>query len=292
MSNALTVDVEDYYHVAAFAKAIRRHEWDRRVPRVEANTHRLLELFAEHRVRATFFVLGWVAERFPSLVRAIADQGHEVASHGYSHQLIYRQPQAEFRQETLRAKGLLEDIAQCHILGYRAASYSITERSLWALDLLVEAGFTYDSSIFPIRHDHYGIPSADPAPGLVRTPGGTTLVEFPPTTLGLVPGWRLPVGGGGYFRLYPYRITAAALRIVNRTRPFMFYVHPWEVDPDQPRVRAGALSRFRHYLNLHRCEHRLRRLLQEFEMTSAAGVLSRLKLIDAPAGMAEETLYA
>lgn len=251
--------------------------WDRFSLRVERNTQRLLDLFAEQGVQATFFVLGWVAERCPSLVRALADQGHEVACHGYSHQLIYEQTPAVFRAETIRAKACLEDQTQRPVLGYRAASYSITKRSLWALDILAELGFAYDSSIFPIHHDRYGIPGSPRWPYRFATPSGGSLVEFPPSTLA-VGRHHLPVAGGGYFRLYPYQLTRFALSRINHSegRPFIFYLHPWEIDPEQPRIRAGWLSTLRHYTNLSRCEGRLRRLLRDFSFAPAGEVLEGL----------------
>ncbi|KAB7622846.1 XrtA system polysaccharide deacetylase [Alkalilimnicola sp. S0819] len=284
MHNAMTVDVEDYFHVAAFASRIDPGDWDRYPSRVEANTHRLLALFAERQVRATWFVLGWVARRHPQLVKAIAAGGHEVACHGMSHQLIYRQSVARFRAETLAARKLLEDLSQQPVEGYRAASYSITRRSLWALDVLAEAGFLYDSSIFPVHHDRYGIPGAPRRPHRRSTPGGASLVEFPPATARFGP-LCLPCAGGGYFRLYPYSLTRYLLKRCNGQdgQPFMFYLHPWELDPDQPRLPAGRLSRFRHYLNLHRCESRLTALLADFRFTTARRVLEAAGLLAAPA---------
>ena len=275
LQNALTVDVEDYFHVAAFAGQIEPRAWGSFVPRVERNTHRLLDLFDEHNGQATFFVLGWVAERFPALVRAIVERGHEVACHGYSHQLIYGQTPAIFREETRRAKQCLEDQAQVPVLGYRAASYSITKRSLWAIQVLADLGFSYDSSIFPIHHDRYGIAGAPRWPYRLNTPDNASIVEFPPSTVDLL-GLRLPVGGGGYFRIYPYWLTRAALNHLNRRegRPFMFYLHPWEIDPEQPRVKAGRFSRFRHYTNLRRCEGRLRELLGDFAFGPVQQVLA------------------
>ncbi len=274
MRNALTVDVEDYFQVAAFARQVDPASWDRFSLRVERNTQRLLDLFAERGVKATFFVLGWVAERCPGLVRTIAENGHEVACHGYSHQLIYEQTPAIFREETVRAKACLEDQAQRPMLGYRAASYSITQRSLWALDVLAELGFAYDSSIFPIHHDRYGIPDSPRWPYRLTTPNGSSFLEFPPSTFSIL-GYRLPVAGGGYFRLYPYKFTRFALIRLNRVegQPFIFYLHPWEIDPEQPRIHAGWLSTFRHYTNLHRCEARLRRLLRDFRFTTVREVL-------------------
>lgn len=275
--NALTVDVEDYFQVAAFNRQIDPSTWDRFPLRVERNTYRLLDLLDERGVRATFFVLGWVAERCPSLACAIVERGHEVACHGYSHQLIYEQTSAAFREETVRAKACLENQVQKPILGYRAASYSITKRSLWALDILADLGFAYDSSIFPIRHDRYGIPGSPRWPYRLDIPSGGSLIEFPPSTLE-VGGHRLPVAGGGYFRIYPYWLTRFALSRINRAevRPFIFYLHPWEIDPEQPRIRAGWLSTFRHYTNLNRCESRLRRLLRDFRFAPVREVLEGL----------------
>jgi polysaccharide deacetylase family protein (PEP-CTERM system associated) len=277
MQNALTVDVEDYFQVAAFDRVVKPADWESAEPRVERNTHALLEIFAEFDCKATFFVLGWVADRFPGVVHAIQAGGHEIASHGYSHQLIYTQSVEEFRAETDRSKKLLEDIAQVPVRGYRAASYSITARSLWALEVLADAGFEYDSSIFPIRHDRYGIVGAPENPHRVLLPSGRTLVEFPISTVKLGP-LRLPVSGGGYFRLYPYAVSRmlAARKIKHSGQPFVFYLHPWEIDPDQPRIAASALSRFRHYNNLARCEARLRRLLGDFSFGTMSASLEAL----------------
>jgi polysaccharide deacetylase family protein (PEP-CTERM system associated) len=271
--NAFTVDVEDYFHVAALASAVSRESWSARESRVERNTERLLDLLAEKDVRGTFFVLGWVAERSPQLVRRIAAAGHEIACHGFSHQLIYRQSQEEFREETARAKTLLEDAIGQAVLGYRAASFSIVRETLWALDVLIDLGFRYDSSIFAIRHDRYGIPDASPAPGRVIAPSGRSLVEFPGAPASFF-GLKVPVTGGGYFRILPYGLTRSGLKRINAAgRPFAFYLHPWEIDPGQPRVSVGAVSRFRHYTNLSRCETRLRRLLGEFAFGSMVEVL-------------------
>jgi polysaccharide deacetylase family protein (PEP-CTERM system associated) len=213
------------------------------------------------------------------LVRTIAERGHELACHGYSHQLIYEQTPTVFREETVRAVAYLEDQVQRPVLGYRAASYSITQRSLWAIDILAELGFSYDSSIFPIRHDCYGIPGSPRFPYRLTTPGGCSIIEFPPSTLSLL-GYRLPIAGGGYFRLYPYQLTRSALAYLNRVegRPFIFYLHPWEIDPEQPRIRAGRLSTFRHYTNLNRCEARLCRLLQDFQFVQVRNVLETLSI--------------
>ena len=280
IQNALTVDVEDYFHVSAFAKSINHSDWDKHPLRVEKNTRRLLDLFDEAQVKATFFVLGWVADRNRELIKEIATRGHEVACHGYSHQLVYNQTQEVFREETIRSKKLLEDIIQAPIRGYRAASYSITKDSLWALDILAEAGFEYDSSIFPIRHDRYGISDAEEMPHTLKTPQGHSIVEFPLSTAKIF-NHKLPVAGGGYFRLYPYALTKAGLGQINRRQqPFIFYLHPWEIDPDQPRIEASWFSRFRHYNNLDKCESRLRNLLSDFEFGTAWSVLNTLGLIE------------
>lgn len=267
--NAFTVDVEDYFHVAALSSVVSRDSWSTRESRVEANTERLLGVLAERAVRGTFFVLGWVAERSPALVRRIAAAGHEIACHGYAHQLVYRQHLEEFRQETVRAKSCLEDLIGEPVLGYRAASFSLTRDSLWALDVLIDLGFRYDSSVFPIHHDIYGLPGAAPEPNRLSAPSGRTLVEFPMCAAKFF-GVPVPVSGGGYFRILPYWLTRAGLRQINRQRqrPFTFYVHPWELDPGQPRVNVGGLARFRHYTNLAHCENRLRRILSEFRFTS------------------------
>lgn len=280
--NAFTVDVEDYFQVAALAPAIERASWPQRESRVERNTGVLLDLLSERGIRATFFVLGWIAERHPRLIRRIAAEGHEIACHGFSHQLIYEQTPEVFRDETARSKRMLEDLCGTAVLGYRAASFSITRRSLWALDVLIDLEFRYDSSIFPIRHDRYGVPGADPRPGALAAPSGRTLIEFPMSAASFL-GVRVPVSGGGYFRLLPYFVTRSGLRQINDAggRPFTFYLHPWEVDPGQPRVRVKWLSRFRHYTNLHRCEPRLRRLLGEFQFGTMREVLEARGLLPA-----------
>jgi polysaccharide deacetylase family protein (PEP-CTERM system associated) len=263
--NAMTIDVEDYFHVAALSEVISRKDWSKMEYRAERNTERLLEIFAQHNVSATFFVLGWVTQRSPGLVRRIHAAGHEIACHGLTHELVYRQTPEVFREETRASKAMLEDAIGEPVLGYRAASYSITAESLWALDILCELGFRYDSSIFPIAHDRYGIPGASTRPGRIRSPNGSEIVEFPLTTRKVL-GMRVPVAGGGYFRLLPYWFTSWALRGVNEhdRLPFVFYLHPWEIDPQQPRVPGVSLrTRFRHYVNLQRTETRLQRLLRD-----------------------------
>jgi polysaccharide deacetylase family protein (PEP-CTERM system associated) len=282
--NAFSVDVEDYFQVAALAPAIPRSTWEQRESRIERNTDLLLELLASRGIRGTFFVLGWIAERYPALVRRIAAAKHEIASHGFSHQLIYTQTPAEFREETVRSKSLLEDLVGTEVVGYRAASFSITKRSLWALDVLIDAGFKYDSSVFPIVHDRYGIPGAAADPGPITAPSGRTLLEFPMSAATFC-GVKIPVSGGGYFRLLPFWVTRAGLRQINASyrRPFMFYLHPWEIDAAQPRVAVRWLSRFRHYTNLDICERRLSRLLQEFRFGTTLEVLKAKGLMN-PAG--------
>jgi polysaccharide deacetylase family protein (PEP-CTERM system associated) len=281
MLNALTIDVEDYYHVTGFESVIQRADWDGYESRVECNTLRLLDLLDTHHTRATFFVLGWVAERHPQLVRTIHARGHEVASHGYAHQRIYTQSPAQFRQETQRSMRLLEDIVGERIHGYRAASYSITRENLWALDILGEEGFTYDSSIFPIHHDRYGIPGYPRFCHVLNNHGGGQLIEFPISTMRLA-GVNVPIAGGGYFRLFPYALIAWGLRSINRLerQPALIYLHPWEIDPDQPRVPAGAAARFRQYVNLHKTEARLSRLMQDFTFGTLLGVLRQQHLLD------------
>lgn len=276
---AMTVDVEDYFHVGAFKNIISPNDWNRWPSRVENNTYRLLELFEEHSIEATFFVLGWVAERYPDLVRAISRRGHEIASHGYSHQLIFEQSPAVFREETLRAKAVLEDICGAEVSGYRAASYSITPRSLWALDILAETGFRWDSSIFPIHHDTYGMVASPRHPYQLITPSGHSLTEFPLSTARIA-GVSLPAAGGGYFRQYPYWLSRYLLNKSGENNGArIFYLHPWEIDPQQPRVRgAGWKSNFRHYRNLDRCLPRLRRLCRDFAFSSVKTCLASLTI--------------
>jgi polysaccharide deacetylase family protein (PEP-CTERM system associated) len=297
--NAMTVDVEEHFQVSAFDRVIPRAAWESFDSRVERNTHRLLDLFDEFGVRATFFVLGWVARQRPALVREIDRRGHEVASHGYGHCLVYQLSAAEFDEDVRRAKALLEDASGQRVVGYRAPSYSITARSLWALDVLAQAGYEYDSSIFPIRHDRYGMPGAPrhaftlrlaasdaarsgqglrlAAPDAARSGQGEarSIIEIPPSTV-QVGGVTLPASGGGYFRLLPYAWTRWSLARINARegRPAVFYLHPWEIDPDQPRIRAGLVGRFRHYTNLRQTESRLRRLLGEFRFAPMSHLLS------------------
>jgi len=261
--NALTVDVEDYFQVSALAPHIDRGSWDSRPCRVERNVQRLLALFDEAGAQATFFTLGWVADRYPQLVREIVAQGHELASHGYAHRRASEQTRQEFSSDVLSAKHLLEDVSGQPVRGYRAPSFSIGRNNDWAFDELLAAGYAYSSSVYPVRHDHYGVPDAPRFPYRTR-PG---LLEIPLTTTQVL-GRNLPAGGGGFFRLLPYSVSRWALRRVNRIdhRPAIFYLHPWEIDPGQPRIAGtSAKTRFRHYVNLSRTEPRLSRLLRDFQ---------------------------
>jgi polysaccharide deacetylase family protein (PEP-CTERM system associated) len=262
--NAMTCDVEDYFQVSAFAPYIARDSWPARECRVEANVERILALFAQHGVKATFFTLGWIAERYPQVVRSIVAGGHELASHGYGHLRASDQSRPEFDNDVRSAKALLEDIGGVPVVGYRAPSFSIGHGNLWALDVLREAGYRYSSSIYPIAHDHYGMPDA---PRFAFYPNGPDgLLEVPVTTVRL--GARnLPAGGGGYFRLLPYALSRAMIKRVNRQdgQSALFYFHPWELDPGQPRPQGlDAKSRFRHYINIGRMEARLARLARDF----------------------------
>lgn len=262
--NAMTVDVEDYFQVSAFERYIGRDEWDKLPCRVDTNTQRILDIFDSHGVKATFFMLGWVAERYPSLVRRIVDEGHELASHGYEHIRVTRQKPEEFRQDILKTKALLEDLGGCEVKGYRAASYSIGASNLWALQELQDAGYVYSSSIYPIYHDLYGMPNA---PRFLFYPNGDGgLIEVPVTTFTLG-RHRFPCGGGGYFRLFPYPLYHWALKRVNTkdNEAGIFYFHPWEIDPEQPRQTGLDLkTKTRHYMNLTKTEERLNRLLRDF----------------------------
>lgn len=260
--NALTIDVEDYFQVSAFCNRIQRSDWDRLPCRVEQNVDLILGLLDAANTRATFFVLGWIAERYPQVVRRIAAGGHEVASHGYGHRRVTEQNRLEFSEDISVAKNILESISGQRVRGYRAPSFSINKSNLWAFECIRDAGYVYSSSVYPVRHDHYGIPDApryaySPLEGLTELPISTSVFL----------NKNLPAGGGGYFRLLPYSISRWMIERINRleSKPVMFYFHPWEVDPKQPRVSgAGFKSRFRHYVNLHRTEHRLKRLLNDF----------------------------
>jgi polysaccharide deacetylase family protein (PEP-CTERM system associated) len=271
--NALTVDVEDYFQVESFIDVVRREDWAQWQSRVERNTHRLLDLFLTHRVRGTFFVLGWVAKRHPRLVREIVSAGHEIACHSYDHQFILNQSRESFRADVRRAKSIIEDITGEAVEGYRAPTYSIMKQTLWALDVLIEEGFRYDSSIFPIRHDRYGIPGAKRFPYVISSPAGE-LIEFPPSTIRIA-GLNLPMAGGGYFRLLPYCAFRWGMRRINRCerQSAIFMVHAWELDPGQPVLPGSRLNIWRHRKNLHLTEERMDRLLQDFRFAPVRDVL-------------------
>jgi polysaccharide deacetylase family protein (PEP-CTERM system associated) len=262
ITNALTIDVEDYFQVSAFAPYIARGDWERRECRVERNIERILALLARHEAKATFFALGWIAERYPQMIRTIVAQGHELASHGYGHERASELSPAAFSADIERAKGILEDLGGTAVAGYRAPSFSIDARNLWAFDCLGRAGYRYSSSVYPIRHDHYGMPEA---PRFAHPVAGG-LIEIPVTTVRVL-NRNLPASGGGYFRLLPYALSRWMLRRVNADEgeAAIFYFHPWEIDVDQPRVAGiDARTRFRHYVNLGRMEGRLERLLGDF----------------------------
>ena len=262
ITNALTIDVEDYFQVSAFAPHIERSDWDSRECRVERNVDRILALLEEGDTKATFFTLGWIAERYPVLVRRIVEGGHELASHGYGHERVSDLSEAAFFNDIHSAKALLEDIGGVRVQGYRAPSFSIGAGNLWALDTLQRAGYRYSSSIYPIKHDHYGMPDAPRFAHQIRD----GLIEVPPTTLRML-NRNLPSSGGGYFRLFPYALSRWMLRQVNGQdhAPAVFYFHPWEIDGGQPRIQGiGLKTRFRHYVNINRMEPRLGRLLRDF----------------------------
>lgn len=263
MVNALTIDVEDYFQVSALAPYIQRSSWESVPCRVERNVERILELLKAHQAQATFFTLGWVAERYPAMVRRIVLEGHELASHGYDHERATEQSPAAFLADIRRAKAILEDLTGVEVKGYRAPSFSVCRSNPWASQAIAQAGYRYSSSIYPIRHDHYGMPDA---PRFAHQCDGVLLLEVPITTVrAFRRNW--PAGGGGYFRLLPYPLSRWCLRRVNQVegQPAMFYFHPWEIDPEQPRVPGvTAKTRFRHYVNLNRMEARLRRLLSDF----------------------------
>lgn len=275
--NALTIDVEDYFHVTAFSRVIPQSAWETYPLRVEENTHRVLAMLDDHGVKATFFVLGWVAEKCGRLVREIHRRGHEVACHGYRHELIYAIGPGKFREDLRAARMLLEDLCGARIEGYRAPSFSITAQSEWALDILIEEGFRYDSSLFPIYHDTYGMRGIDPLPHEIRRESGV-IKEFPLSTV----SWKIlgkrvtvPVAGGGYLRLLPLGFMARAMRRINDRQgaPVVLYFHPWEIDPGQPRIKAGFKSRFRHYHNLDKTEGKIRGLLGTFPFAPMGQVL-------------------
>ncbi len=263
MRHGISFDIEEHFQVAAFDSAARRRHWNTQESRVERNTQVILDVLDQQGIKATMFVLGWVAERNKPLVKRIVDAGHELASHGYGHELITAQDSNSFREDVSRAKKILEDIGGKPVLGYRAPTFSITKETEWALPILVEEGYRYDSSIVPIVHDYYGIPGARPTIHTLSTNSGS-IIEVPPSTCKLA-GFTLPIAGGGYFRLFPYPILKKLLRRVEaQGQPLIMYLHPWELDPGQPRMRGSMLSQFRHYLNLDKVHGRLTQLLKDF----------------------------
>jgi polysaccharide deacetylase family protein (PEP-CTERM system associated) len=269
---ALTVDVEDYFQVEAFKGVIAKSDWESMSPRVEGNTGRVLDLFAKAGVNGTFFVLGWVAERFPNVVRRIQEAGHEVASHGYNHQLAYSQNRDVFRDDVRRAKTVLEGITGKPVRGYRAPTFSIRRDVWWVYDVLAEEGYDYSSSLYPVSHDLYGIPDAPTSP---FRPTASAILEIPLSTTKIL-GRNFPCSGGGYFRLLPYGFSRWCInRVMQSQGAYVFYCHPWEFDAGQPRINAGAKSRFRHYTNIASMEDRVSRLLREFRWNRMDSVFQR-----------------
>ena len=269
-----SVDVEDYFQVEAFTREVPRSDWDKYPSRVVENTHRTLDLCQEFGTRGTYFILGWVAEKFPRLIREIHERGHEIACHSYWHRPVYSLTPDAFRQDLRQARDVLEQTAGTRVVGYRAPSWSITAQSTWALDILASEGFLYDSSIYPIVHDLYGYPGAERIPYTHHLEGGRTLLEFPPATVKLWGSTTLPAAGGGYLRILPFWYTQWAVkRLSEESSVVVVYLHPWELDPEQPRIAAGRKSRFRHYTNLSQMEPRLRRLLSKYKFESFADVM-------------------
>ena len=276
MKNALTFDIEEYFHAEVFARTLSPEEWPSLASRVVDTTERLLDILDYADVRATFFILGWIADRYPTLVQDIAGRGHEIACHGYGHQMIQRQSRLEFAKDLQQAKTAIEDAAGTAVIGYRAPTFSVVRETLWSLEVLWEAGFQYDSSIFPIVHDRYGIPDAPRFPHRVPITNGHGIVEFPLSTITFL-GRRLPVAGGGYFRLLPYSVTRRAIQHLNKReqQPAIVYLHPWELDVHQPKVRVGWLSQLRHSINTHSTEGKLRRLLRDFRFAPVREILTQ-----------------
>ena len=287
---AFSVDVEDYFQVEALRHLCPRQRWDQFADRTEANTDRLLDLLARHQARGTFFVLGWVASRHPGLVRRIAAAGHEIASHGFDHELVYRQSPDAFRADVRRARALLQDLSGQEILGYRAPSYTIVRRTLWALQILREEGYQYDSSIFPIHRRRYGMPGAPRWPHLRLLEGGRSITEYPLPTVRLGP-FNLPATGGAYLRLLPFRFQMWAVRrIIVQKQPFLLTIHPWEIDPDQPRLPVGLRTRWTHYYNLKRTEERLEGLLELARYRPISEILRILSLLEREGAPASDPL--
>lgn len=275
MINALSIDVEDWYQVSDFESAVQFSEWDRYESRIARNTRKILDLLGRYGIRGTFFILTWNAERLPQLVKEIDAAGHEVATHGYAHRLVYTQTPTEFHEDLRRSLDILQNLTGKQVVGYRAPSFSITKESIWALDVLLELGFHYDSSIFPLRDKLYGIADSHRFPYIVRQKNERTLVEFPMSTV-RVRRTNLPLAGGAYFRLLPYAFFRWGMKKLNREgRPAVLYLHPWEIDPEQPRIAArGKRGYSSHYWNLHATEKKLTRLLQDFSFAPMREVLA------------------
>lgn len=274
MLNALTFDIEDYFQVEAFKHYVNIDQWPSFQSRVVQNTRKITDILDKRHVKATFFILGWVAERFPDMVKSLADNGHEIASHGYAHDMVYTQSPEEFEQDLAKSVEILEQISGAKVIGYRAPTYSIIEESFWAFDILIRQNFQYDSSTFPIIHDRYGVPNGERFPHLIKRNGVGSLYEFPMSTLRLWK-WNFPVAGGGYLRLLPYWVLRQSVAWLNRQQqPAIIYLHPWELDPEQPRIsNIPAGTRFRHYVNLHTTADKLRKLTHDFEFGPICQVL-------------------
>jgi polysaccharide deacetylase family protein (PEP-CTERM system associated) len=272
--NAMSIDVEDYYQVENFKDVIKKNFWGKFESRVEKNTYKIIETLDIFQLKATFFILGWIAEREKNLIKTIHESNHEVASHGYSHDLIYCQTHKHFREDIRKSKRILEDIIGEEVIGYRAPSYSITKKSLWSIDILIEEGFKYDSSIFPTIHDRYGIADAKRFPYKLQNTNENFLDEFPPSTFRFL-GKNIPISGGGYFRFFPYRFTKWAFTQINKreNKPFIFYIHPWEFDQNQPKIKANKLLMLRHYYGIDKTEKRFMRLLNDFKFDTIRNVL-------------------
>jgi len=277
MLNALTIDLEDYYHATAFEHIIDKRKWEDMESRIQQNLEKILSILDEYQVKATFFALGWVAERYPILIRTIVNEEHEVASHGYNHTMINHQSKGSFKEDIIKTKKILEDITGIKIKGYRAPSFSINKSSLWALNILCENGHMYDSSIFPIRHDRYGMPDAKRFPHSIELNGKGNIKEFPPSTIRIL-NWNFPIAGGGYLRLFPIKFIEWGIKKLNNIekQPAIIYLHPWELDPQQPKIPACWLSRFRHYVNLDTTEKKLRNLIKNFRFTTLNKMYTQL----------------
>ena len=275
MINALTIDVEDYYHVTAFEPYISNEEWGCLPSRVECNIMKILEILDSYHVKATFFVLGWIAERNPSLVRLIHNQGHEIACHGYAHKLVYKTTQEDFRMDVRKAKFIIEDSIGTNISGFRATSFSFIESTLWALNILIEEGFLYDSSIFPVHHDRYGIPYWQRFPHFILRNGGG-IYELPPSTVKIFKN-NIPIAGGAYLRFLPLSLVNWGIKRINNIekKPAVLYLHPWEIDAEQPELKVGKITRFRHYSKLDKVENKIKKILSAFEFGTASDLISR-----------------